>query len=195
MPRTIIPLSGRCSIGLPAFHFRRGAYDRAGPAPGPGAVSMRASMNLRTLLLLAALASLPAVSLSSGSLKKGKAVFDYLDGGAEGEVDQRMQRGEVEHRPRRVVRAGHAQQLRAAGLNGRSLRYPRGKTLGGCSSINGMIYMRGQAADYDHWRQLGLEGWGWESILPYFKRHEDFAPGANEFHGKGGELGRHPIGR
>lgn len=60
------------------------------------------------------------------------------------------------------------------GLNGRSLRYPRGKTLGGCSSINGMIYMRGQARDYDHWAALtGDDGWRWERVLPYFCRHED----------------------
>ena len=54
------------------------------------------------------------------------------------------------------------------GLNGRSLVYPRGKVLGGCSSVNGMIYMRGQAADYDHWRQLGNSGWSWDDVLPYF---------------------------
>ena len=54
------------------------------------------------------------------------------------------------------------------GLNGRSLNYPRGKVIGGSSSINGMIYMRGQAADYDHWRQLGLPGWGWDDVLPFF---------------------------
>ena len=59
------------------------------------------------------------------------------------------------------------------GLNGRAIAYPRGKRLGGCSAINGMIYMRGQAADYDGWRQLGLEGWGWDDVLPYFLRHED----------------------
>ena len=53
------------------------------------------------------------------------------------------------------------------GLNGRSLNYPRGKVLGGCSSINGMIYMRGQSKDYDHWRQLGNVGWGWDDVLPY----------------------------
>ena len=52
-----------------------------------------------------------------------------------------------------------------ASLNGRSLAYPRGKVVGGCSAINAMIYMRGQAADYDGWRQLGLEGWGWEDVL------------------------------
>ena len=61
-----------------------------------------------------------------------------------------------------------------AGLNGRSLRYPRGKTLGGCSSINGMIYMRGQARDYDHWAQLtGDDAWRWDNVLPAFRRHED----------------------
>ncbi|MEZ5718205.1 MAG: GMC family oxidoreductase N-terminal domain-containing protein [Burkholderiaceae bacterium] len=61
-----------------------------------------------------------------------------------------------------------------AGLNGRRLRYPRGKTLGGCSSINGMIYMRGQARDYDQWAQLtGDDSWRWEQVLPAFRRHED----------------------
>jgi len=74
-----------------------------------------------------------------------------------------------------------------AGLNGRSLLYPRGKLLGGCSSINGMIYMRGQAADYDGWRQLGNSGWGWEDVLPYFKRSEDYVDGPSEMHGAGGE--------
>lgn len=73
------------------------------------------------------------------------------------------------------------------GLHGRSLNYPRGRVLGGCSSINGMIYMRGQAADYDHWRQLGNDGWGWDEVLPYFKRSEDFAGGACALHGSGGE--------
>ncbi|MGD9834047.1 MAG: GMC family oxidoreductase [Piscinibacter sp.] len=68
------------------------------------------------------------------------------------------------------------------GLNGRSLRYPRGKVLGGCSSINGMIYMRGQARDYDHWGALGNEGWSWAECLPYFLRHEDFHKGADAFH-------------
>jgi choline dehydrogenase len=73
------------------------------------------------------------------------------------------------------------------GLNARSLNYPRGKVLGGCSAINGMIYMRGQSADYDHWRQLGNQGWGWDDVLPYFKRSEDFVGGASELHGAGGE--------
>lgn len=74
------------------------------------------------------------------------------------------------------------------GLNGRSLLYPRGKVLGGCSSINGMIYMRGQAADYDGWRQRGNPGWGWDDVLPYFKRSEDYVDGASDLHGAGGEL-------
>ena len=73
------------------------------------------------------------------------------------------------------------------GLNDRALSYPRGKVLGGCSSINGMIYMRGQAGDYDHWRQLGNAGWGWEDVLPYFKRMEDHVDGDDDMHGSGGE--------
>ncbi|MES2539526.1 MAG: GMC family oxidoreductase N-terminal domain-containing protein [Pseudomonadota bacterium] len=73
------------------------------------------------------------------------------------------------------------------GLNGRSLAYPRGKVLGGCSSVNGMIYMRGQAADYDHWRQLGNVGWGWDDVLPYFRLSEDHCDGETALHGKGGE--------
>ena len=73
------------------------------------------------------------------------------------------------------------------GLNGRTLNYPRGRVLGGCSSINGMIYMRGQAADYDTWRQNGLQGWGWDDVLPYFKKSEDHYGPADDFHGKGGE--------
>ena len=73
------------------------------------------------------------------------------------------------------------------GLNGRSLNYPRGKVVGGSSAINAMIYMRGQAADYDHWRQLGLTGWGWDDVLPYFKQHEHHFMGASAAHGSGGE--------
>ena len=72
------------------------------------------------------------------------------------------------------------------GLNGRSLVYPRGKVLGGCSSINGMIYMRGQAADYDHWRQLGNAGWAWDDVLPYFLKSEDHHAGASPMHAAGG---------
>ncbi|MBM3609703.1 MAG: choline dehydrogenase, partial [Alphaproteobacteria bacterium] len=73
------------------------------------------------------------------------------------------------------------------GLNGRALAYPRGRVLGGCSAINGMIYMRGQARDYDGWRQLGLTGWGWDDVLPVFKSHEDFFAGESDLHGAGGE--------
>ena len=74
------------------------------------------------------------------------------------------------------------------GLNGRQLRYPRGKALGGCSSINGMIYMRGQSRDYAGWaRMTGDEGWTWDNVLPYFKKHEDYYKGADEMHGAGGE--------
>jgi len=73
------------------------------------------------------------------------------------------------------------------GLNGRSLIYPRGKVLGGCSSINGMIYMRGQSRDYDHWAQVtGDSRWNWENSLPYFKLHEDYHAGASDFHGAKG---------
>ncbi len=77
------------------------------------------------------------------------------------------------------------------GLNGRSLQYPRGKVLGGCSSINGMIYMRGQARDYDQWRQLGNPGWSWDDVLPHFLKHEDqWAMQPDELgsvHARGGE--------
>ncbi len=73
------------------------------------------------------------------------------------------------------------------GLSGRSLNYPRGKVIGGSSAINAMIYMRGQAADYDHWRQLGLAGWGWDDVLPFFKRHENHFLGESEAHAVGGE--------
>jgi len=73
------------------------------------------------------------------------------------------------------------------GLNGRGLNYPRGKVIGGSSAINAMIYMRGQAADYDHWHQLGLNGWGWDDVLPYFKRHENYFMGASDTHAVGGE--------
>ncbi|MGY4309899.1 choline dehydrogenase [Bradyrhizobium sp. USDA 4369] len=72
------------------------------------------------------------------------------------------------------------------GLNGRSLAYPRGKVIGGCSAINAMISMRGQAADYDHWRQLGLDGWSYSDVLPVFRRLEDHFLGESEHHGVGG---------
>jgi choline dehydrogenase len=73
------------------------------------------------------------------------------------------------------------------GLNGRALNYPRGKVIGGSSAINAMIYMRGQAADYDHWRQLGLTGWGWDDVLPFFRKQTDHFSGESEYHGVGGE--------
>ena len=74
------------------------------------------------------------------------------------------------------------------GLDGRSLSYPRGRVLGGCSSINGMIYMRGQCEDYDDWARIaGDPDWSWDSVLPVFKRSEDHHGGANEWHGAGGE--------
>jgi choline dehydrogenase len=72
-------------------------------------------------------------------------------------------------------------------LNDKVIGWPRGRVLGGSSSINGMLYIRGQAADYDHWRQLGNEGWGWDDVLPYFKRSEDYYAGPDTVHGSGGE--------
>ncbi|MDJ0641009.1 MAG: choline dehydrogenase [Paracoccaceae bacterium] len=74
------------------------------------------------------------------------------------------------------------------GLNGRVIKWPRGKVLGGSSSINGLLYVRGQAADYDHWRQLGNAGWGWEDVLPLFKRSESYAGGSPEIRGRHGPL-------
>jgi len=75
-----------------------------------------------------------------------------------------------------------------AQLNGRILYQPRGKVLGGTSSINGMVYMRGTPSDYDGWRQRGCEGWGWDDVLPHFRRAENQERGADEFHGVGGPL-------
>ena len=72
------------------------------------------------------------------------------------------------------------------GLHGRSLLYPRGRVLGGCSSINGMLYLRGQAEDYDQWRQAGCTGWGWDDVLPLFRKSEDYFAGASDDHGAGG---------
>lgn len=74
------------------------------------------------------------------------------------------------------------------GLAGRSIDWPRGKVLGGSSSINGLLYIRGQAEDYEHWRQLGNAGWSHSDVLPYFKRAEDQERGEDEFHGKGGAI-------
>src|SRR4051812_15336743 len=81
-------------------------------------------------------------------------------------------------------------------LDGRRVYLPRGRMLGGCSSNNAMVYIRGNAADYDGWRDAGCNGWGYDELLPYFKRSEDNERGASEYHGAGGELavseGRHP---
>ena len=74
------------------------------------------------------------------------------------------------------------------GLNNREMNFPRGKTLGGSSSINGMLYIRGQSNDYDYWRQLGNVGWSWKDVLPYFKKSEDNQQGKDNFHGVGGPL-------
>jgi choline dehydrogenase len=80
-------------------------------------------------------------------------------------------------------------------LNGRKLFWPRGKTLGGSSAINGMVYIRGCPSDYDHWRQLGCTGWAWDDVKPYFLRSEDSARGASDHHGSGGPLHteKHPL--
>jgi choline dehydrogenase len=75
------------------------------------------------------------------------------------------------------------------GLNGRSMLYARGKVLGGCSSINAMVYMRGQARDYDEWKALGNPGWGWDDVLPVFKHSEDYHLGADALHGSRGAEG------
>src|SRR5512145_2157086 len=71
----------------------------------------------------------------------------------------------------------------------RRILWPRGKVLGGSSAINGLLYIRGQARDYDEWRDLGNAGWGWDDVLPYFRRAEDQARGADALHGTGGPLG------
>jgi choline dehydrogenase len=73
-------------------------------------------------------------------------------------------------------------------MHHRRIAWPRGKVLGGTSSINGMVYIRGQREDYDHWSELGNAGWSYEDVLPYFKRSEHKAEGANDFHGYGGPL-------
>ena len=83
---------------------------------------------------------------------------------------------------------GCSRASRSRELNGRTMYQPRGKVLGGTSSINGMVYMRGTPADYDGWRQRGCDGWDWDSVLPFFKKAEDQERGADEFHGVGGPL-------
>src|ERR1700675_4280389 len=74
------------------------------------------------------------------------------------------------------------------GLDGRTIFQPRGKVLGGSSSINGLLYVRGQHEDYDRWRQHGNSGWGFDDVLPYFKKAENQERGADDFHGAGGPL-------
>ncbi|WP_299849678.1 choline dehydrogenase [uncultured Roseovarius sp.] len=74
------------------------------------------------------------------------------------------------------------------GLNGRSIEWPRGKVLGGSSSLNGLLYVRGQSQDYDRWRQMGNKGWGWDDVLPLFKRAENNERGSDEYHGDQGPL-------
>jgi len=88
--------------------------------------------------------------------------------------------------------AGHA------GVDGRELPCPRGRVLGGCSSLNGSVYIRGHRLDYDEWAALGNPGWAWDDVLPVFKSHEDHASGDPRWHGRGGELkvsvpGTHPL--
>lgn len=75
-----------------------------------------------------------------------------------------------------------------AAMNGRRISWPRGKTLGGCSAINGMVYTRGNRRDYDHWARLGNPGWSWSEVLPYFRKMEDNPRGPSELHGMGGPL-------
>src|SRR5271155_76949 len=79
------------------------------------------------------------------------------------------------------------------GTAGRAILYPRGRVLGGSSSINGLIYIRGQPEDFDHWRQLGNRGWGWDDILPFFKQAERWQGEDSELHGKGGFLTTSPM--
>ncbi|HEV2188436.1 MAG TPA: GMC family oxidoreductase N-terminal domain-containing protein [Stellaceae bacterium] len=79
------------------------------------------------------------------------------------------------------------------GTNGRAIPYPRGRVLGGSSSINGLIYIRSQPEDYDHWAQLGNRGWGWDDVLPFFKQAERWTGEEAEIHGKGGHLTTSPM--
>jgi choline dehydrogenase len=79
------------------------------------------------------------------------------------------------------------------GTAGSAIPYPRGRVLGGSSSINGLIYIRGQPEDFDHWAQLGNRGWGWDDVLPYFKRAEKWQGEASDLHGTGGFLTTSPM--
>src|SRR5205809_2336794 len=80
------------------------------------------------------------------------------------------------------------------GTNGRAIVYTRGRVIGGSSSINGLIYIRGQPEDFDHWGQLGNRGWSWDDVLPYFKQAENWQGEAADIHGKGGYLTTSPMG-
>ena len=79
------------------------------------------------------------------------------------------------------------------GTAGRAIPYPRGRVLGGSSSINGLIYIRGQPEDFDHWAQLGNRGWGWDNVLPFFKQAERWQGEDSELHGRGGFLTTSPM--
>ncbi|HEU0157402.1 MAG TPA: GMC family oxidoreductase N-terminal domain-containing protein, partial [Stellaceae bacterium] len=81
------------------------------------------------------------------------------------------------------------------GTAGRAILYPRGRVLGGSSSINGLIYVRGQPEDFDHWAQLGNRGWAWDDVFPYFKKAENWEGGASEIHGADGPLFTSPMDR
>ena len=79
------------------------------------------------------------------------------------------------------------------GTNGRAILYPRGRVLGGSSSINGLIYVRSQPEDYDHWAQLGNRGWSWDDVFPYFRKAENWEGDADDVHAKGGPLFTSPT--
>ena len=80
------------------------------------------------------------------------------------------------------------------GTDGRPIHWPRGRTLGGSSAINGMLYVRGNAADYDGWAQLGCQGWSYQDVLPYFRKSENVATGDDTYRGRGGPCGSRIIG-
>lgn len=82
-----------------------------------------------------------------------------------------------------------------AQMNNRKVYWPRGRTLGGSSSINGLVFIRGQAEDYDHWASLGNEGWSWREVLPYFRKQEDNVRGESDYHGVGGPIACSDVGR
>ena len=96
--------------------------------------------------------------------------------------------GDVPARLQVEPRLGPASASRSPGLGGRRLYLPRGRVIGGSSSINAMIYLRGHRADFDGWAASGADGWSYDEVLPYFKRSEDNERGEDEFHGVGGPL-------